>query len=667
MPSSEKDTAPPSEKDSALFHQAPATDGPSVVVDTAVGRVIQSKGVVRMEAVSRAAKTNKTTIWAISLSVIVCAWAYSFDTATTSSYQPIVTSIYQEHSAGLATLGIATSIIGAVCKPFIAKFSDITSRPYTYVLVLVLYTMGYIIAAASQSISAYVVGSVFIALGASGIDLLNDIIVGDLTPLEWRGFVSSLLSMPFVINTWWSGKIVEVLATEEKWRWGYGMFAIIMPACLIPAIAVLIYLDKKAQKEGIINIASSNAARRIAREKGVYDPRGADEEVDVPVVSQGWWQAMKEGLVEIDAFGLLLLGFGWSLLLLPFSLKTYAVGKWHNPSMIAMMCVGGVLLFAYVGYEWKYAKFPSAPRRLLANKTFVMCIVIDSFYMISGQLRGLYYSSYVYIGKPWSVANWTYYNNTLTLALCIFGVVAGLIQRWTHRYKTLQIFGLCVKIIGIGILLQGGRASLSDGAMIASPILIGMGGAFSVVSSRVASQASVPHQDMALAISLLALWSKVGSAIGSAIAAVIWSAKMPTLLSEHIPHTPAGQSSGFGSPLYGQTANSTQLKTYFNSIRSIRVYNLDTPVRQGAIAAYRETLYYLLVPALALAFLPLIAACFQTDFYLGKSHNAVTNRATDGTVLGEQERPRGVDAPVADGAKGKLLRFWAGKPKPTTA
>ena len=62
----------------------------------------------------------------------------------------------------------------------------------------------------------------------------------------------------------------------------------------------------------------------------------------------------------------------------------------------------------------------------------------------------------------------------------------------------------------------------SDVALVWTQILISLGGAFSVVGSRVATQASVPHQDMATVIALLALWTKIGGAIGSAISTAIW-------------------------------------------------------------------------------------------------------------------------------------------------
>jgi len=40
---------------------------------------------------------------------------------------------------------------------------------------------------------------------------------------------------------------------------------------------------------------------------------------------------------------------------------------------------------------------------------------------------------------PRSTKNWVFFNNTTTVGLCVFGMLAGVIQRATHRYKV--IFG----------------------------------------------------------------------------------------------------------------------------------------------------------------------------------------------------------------------------------
>lgn len=83
-------------------------------------------------------------------------------------------------------------------------------------------------------------------------------------------------------------------------------------------------------------------------------------------------------------------------------------------------------------------------------------------------------------------------------------------------------------------------------------------------------------------------------------------------------------------------------------------------MRKGIIEAYRRTLFYCLAPALALAFVPLFAACFQTNFYLGRQQNAVTNMGNDGQPLKEEEQ-NPEPLPPASSKKQAFLRFWGGQ------
>lgn len=67
-----------------------------------------------------------------------------------------------------------------------------------------------------------------------------------------------------------------------------------------------------------------------------------------------------------------------------------------------------------------------------------------------------------------------------------------------------------------------------------SQILGSAGGGFSVIGSMLAAQASVPHQDTALAISLLNLWTQAGGAVGAAIGASIWTNRLPEALNARL-------------------------------------------------------------------------------------------------------------------------------------
>ncbi|KAH0434506.1 hypothetical protein CcaCcLH18_05249 [Colletotrichum camelliae] len=84
-----------------------------------------------------------------------------------------------------------------------------------------------------------ITGTIFTSVGKSGLDLLSDIIVGDLTPLQWRGFFGAALSLPFVVTVPVNGFIAEGFV--DNWRWGLGMFAIVVPDTARLVIAQLLY------------------------------------------------------------------------------------------------------------------------------------------------------------------------------------------------------------------------------------------------------------------------------------------------------------------------------------------------------------------------------------------------------------------------------------------
>lgn len=550
----------------------------------------QSRGVAHIEAIRdtmlHVSSGTKVKVL-LCASILVCAWVLVLDSSTTYAYEPFATSSFGKHSM-IGTVTIARTIIASICRPIIAKIADLTSRPHTYILVVTLYTVGYIISAAAQDITAFSAGQVLAGIGFAGIDLVNSLIVADLTPLKWRGLLTSFLATPYLINTWFAGLISDAIV-KRNWRWGYGMFAIMIPVVIFPAIGVLLWLDRRAQKHKKLALATSKLKQNIG-----------------PIVKRTWVNIVWAALIEIDVLGLLFLGFGFSLLLLPFSLASGASNGWKNPSLIAMMIVGGLLLITYGVYEVYYAPIPSMPRRVLLNRTFIMSVCIDVVYLLAGQIGDLYLSSYVYVVTDLSTQNWTYFNNTLTMALCGFGVVAGVIMRITHRYKYMQVAGLAVKIVGYGLIIRPKGTVPNLVSLVMNRLLIGTGGALSVVASQVAAQASVAHQDLSLAMSLLSLWSNMGGAVGAAVAAAVWQRDLPGYLNEFLP------------------SNSTDLvPTLYGSFAAIKEYPELSPIRQAGIKSYSYATHDFFIIALSLSFIPLICACFQTNYFLGNTLNAV--------------------------------------------
>jgi hypothetical protein len=155
---------------------------------------------------------------------------------------------------------------------------------------------------------------------------------------------------------------------------------------------------------------------------------------------------------------------------------------------------------------------------------------------------------------------------------------------------------------------------------------------FSVVGARVGAQASVPHEDLASVIALLSLWSTLGSAVGGAVAASMWTADMPDNIALYLPDV----SPQIRAKLYG-------------SITAITAYDFDDPIRQGIIKAYAKTSGPIAICALCLAAVPLLATFFMPDFYLGEQQNAVTGTGLDG---------QRVDVPKRESEPSEGRRKW---------
>lgn len=593
-----------------------------------------SIGVSRVEAFNKvlyeSGQTGKILLWLLAISIGLTMFAYALDQGlTTTVFGVMASSTFGKHSE-LGAVATASQIIRAISKPFIGKMADITSRPTTYVIILFFYAVGFIVAATSSTFAAYTVGMCFTSVGKSGLDLLSDIIVGDLTPLQWRGFFGAVLSIPFVITVPINGFIGD--AFVDNWRWGLGMFAIIVPVLLIPAIFTLYAMQRRGEKLGMVTMAGSKRERTGA--------------ATGPEVSGGrfanWVHLLRGGLIDIDIIGLIILGVAFSLILLPFSIAKSKAGGWDNPHIIAMLVVGFVLLAGFVLYEKYLSPKPVMSKRIMNNRTFAAAVVIFTFNQMASSVRNTYFSSYIWIIKEWSNYEWIIFLGITTMGLSLLGPIVGLIQRKTHRYKTMMVFGAVARIIGYALLVDpNGTMTQGTGRLVAGQLIYCLG-SFNVVGVRVGSQASVPHEDMASLISLLTLWSTLGSSIGSAISSAIWTNEMLERMRRELPGV-----------------SEKKLNKLFEKISKLHSYDFNDPIRQGSIRAYSYVNGHIAITALILAAIPLFASFFMPDFYLGEQQNAVTNTGLDGEAVDVPERQNeAATATGKDGAQKSLFKRW---------
>ncbi|KIJ51356.1 hypothetical protein M422DRAFT_43910 [Sphaerobolus stellatus SS14] len=547
---------------------------------TSFDEPISHIGVKTVEATHKV--FGKYTKWALFIGLALSTYIYSLDGQTTYYYLALAASSLGDHGL-IASVQVAQSIITAVGKPVVAKIADVHSRGIAYAFVLVFYVIGYIVIASANNIETIGGGIVLYAMGYTGLQLLTQIIIADITSLQWRALVNGLTSLPFVINAFVGGNIATSILTNSTWRWGYGMFAILIPVSLAPLIVTLLWAERKAKKLGIVNTVV-HGGTNAEREEGSLIQR------------------MLRGAEKLDILGLVLIGTSVALILLPLTLAPNSKGGWKNPSMIAMIVVGFVVIPIFAVWEAKFAKFPVFPRRFLSNRSAIIASAIGFLDFISFYLSFSYLYSFVLIVKPWTLVNVTYFIQTQTVALTVFAIMCGVLMRFLHRGKWLLVAGLTIRLAGAGLMINSRGADAPDAEIVWSQLLQGIGGGFAAVAAQTNAQASVTHTDVAMVTAVVLLLTEIGGAVGSAIG------NMPARLAKHLPFL-----------------SQADRDTLYGSLYAVAAYPQGDPVRAGVILAYSDVMKIMTIAATAVAVLPLILAFFMPDWYLGTQQNAIDN------------------------------------------
>lgn len=239
-----------------------------------------------------------------------------------------------------------------------AKIADVFGRLEAFTLSVVLYILGYVQMAASQNVETFASAQIFYSAGFTGLQILQQIFIADTSDLRNRALFSSLPDVPFLVTVWIGSIISAAILAVTTWRWGYAMWAIILPATFLPLALTLFLNGRKAKKLGILQ----------------------DRPTGTP--SRSRFGIVKDVFFDLDIVGILLLSAGFALILIPLTLASRADGGWKNASIIAMIVLGFVLLVAFPFWEGnhKFAPHPLIPLNLLRSKTFCAGCGIGFFY-----------------------------------------------------------------------------------------------------------------------------------------------------------------------------------------------------------------------------------------------------------------------------------------------
>ncbi|KAG9661145.1 MFS general substrate transporter, partial [Aureobasidium melanogenum] len=525
-------------------------------------------GVKKAEGVTLA--WNKKALWLTYIWIYVVYFEIAL-MSTITGYLGNYANASFSTSQLLSVSSVMSSIIGGVLRLPTAKIIDIWGRAEGFFVMMCITIIGLIIFAASHNVQTYAAASVIYYIGYDGMYYVLTVFIADTTRLKHRVLMLAISQTPFICTAFTTPYAVSSFVNGAGWRWGYGTFAIVTPVACLPLCGIFLYYQRRAEAMGLYKKTESP--------------------------SLGFYGTIVHYWVEFDVVGVFLLVAGFVLFLLPFSLATSIAGKWKSASIICMLVIGFVILCLFPVWERFGASKPFLPWERLKDRTVfgaVLCIcsLYAAFYCWN-----LYYYTFNQVVLGLNTTDATYMGEIYTVGSCFFGVITGLLVKWTKRYKWIALVSVPLYMMGTGLLIYFRQPGVAPRYVVCAQIFVAYAGGTLVPCHQVAALAAGTHADFATTLALLYLASSVGGAIGDSIAGGIWTNVYPVELNKRLPADIA-------------------TSVYSNYLKALD-YPPGTPTRDAIATAFGIAQRDMCIAATSITSLTFIAVWIWRDINLG--------------------------------------------------
>lgn len=493
----------------------------------------------------------------------------SFISGIVGTLTPYVTSSFNAHSL-TATTNIISSLIGGLVKLPYAKLMDIWGRPQGFALMVGCFTMGLVMMAGCNDVKTYCAAQVFYSIGYNGIGFTTTIFIADTSALRNRAFWIAYASSPWLITVWIYGPASYNILETIGFRWGFGIWAIVFPIICLPLFALFYLNQKKAERQGLVTHQQSG---RTFKESFIYYCR------------------------EFDVIGLLLISGGLALFLLTFSLYSYQANQWKSPLVICFFVFGGLLIIAFALYEKFLAPVTFIPWSLIKNRTVFFTYTMVASLYCSWYIWDSYFYSMLVVVYNQSIVHATYISNIYTVGSTVWALLLGILIRYNGRLKwTSLYFGVPVTILAVGLMIKFRQPDTNIGYIIMCQIFIAFGGGTLVICEQMTVMAVSAHQHIPAVLAMESMVASIGGAIGSTIAAAMWTGIFPKNLAKFLPEEAQAD-----------------LPTIYGVLDVQSSYPVGSPTRDGINRAYGDTQRLMLIAATCLYSVTLVSVMMWKD------------------------------------------------------
>jgi EmrB/QacA subfamily drug resistance transporter len=376
-------------------------------------------------------------------------------------------------------------LASTVSTPIYGKLGDMYGRKHIFLGAIVIFLAGSMLAGLSQSMAELIGFRAIQGVGAGGLIVSAQAIIGDIVPPRDRGRYMGLMGAVFGISSVAGPLLGGFFVDNLSWRW---VFYVNVP---IGAVAVA--------------IVSLRLHLHAARRRHRIDYLGA---------------------------GLLAGGVSALILLTTWGGNQYA---WGSSTILALGIIGVLLLALFVWQETRAAE-PILPLDLFRSRIFTVANAMG--FTIGMAMFGAIvfiplYLQLVYGASPTSSGLRMI---PLMAGLLVAAIFSGRLISRIGRYRIFPIVGTAVLVVGMLLL---SRLGVGTAPWLASAymVVVGVGiGLVMQVLVLVVQNDARPNQ-MGVATSTATFFRSVGGSFGVALFGAIFASRLSHALSELPPES----------------------------------------------------------------------------------------------------------------------------------
>ncbi|KAI0835064.1 major facilitator superfamily domain-containing protein [Hypoxylon sp. FL0890] len=460
----------------------------------------------------------------LGLLALIVAW----DTTALSVAIPVIAAQLQATILEAFFASIAFTLAVAISQPLYLSISDAIGRKMPLYTAMILFTVGSITFAVARSITVVIAGRLIQGLGGGGLDILQEIIIVDMTSLKERPLYLALMALPIALGSIMGPIIGALLCQFVTWRWlGWINLPFVGPA--IPLALLFMRLRP----------------------------------IDLD---------LKTKLRRLDWGGMFLFTVGATCISLPVSWADtlYPWSSWRT----LLPLVVGTIAFVVFGLYEAHPVQPMLPYRLFKSRTAVVSIIggtIHGLLLFSLLLYLPLFFQAVYLQTPLESAVSILPACVVTVA---FSVFAPMCVEFTRRYTLLLHTGWIMLTLFTGLWCTVDQTS-SKAEKDTFLVFMGTGLGIVFQTTPFPLQASVKEaDDSGRVVGLLVITRFLGGLLGLAIGSAVFNSVF------------AHQIAAFG-PLPAEVSQLSDPRQAIGFIPSLRTLSLDTETMRHLTEAYR--------------------------------------------------------------------------------